>query len=80
MLEMDTDLNILHLFNISGKLQATIFSTRNIFKKKCNRRRWNVWVFDNMQSTMNTFSEALYFLHIEIMANLDHFNSIQLET
>ena len=28
---------------------------------------------------MNTFLEALYFLHIEIMANLDHYNSIELK-
>ena len=44
---------------------------RTIFYKD-NRRRLNGWVFDNLQSTMNTFSEALYFLHVEIMANLDH--------
>ena len=29
---------------------------------------------------MNTFSEAIYFLHVEIMANLDHYKSIELET
>ena len=28
---------------------------------------------------MTTFSEALYFLHVEIMTNLAHFNSIDLE-
>ena len=33
-----------------------------------------------MQSTMNTFSEALYFLHVEMMANLDHNKSIELDT
>ena len=29
---------------------------------------------------MNTISEALYFLHVEVMTNLDHYNSIELET
>ena len=48
--------------------------TRNIFKKD-NRRRLNGWVFNNMKSTMDAFSEALYFLHIEVMVNLDHFNN-----
>ena len=33
-------------------------------------------MFDNLQSTMNTFSVALYFLQVEIMTNLDHYNSI----
>ena len=37
---------------------------------------------NNLQSTMDTFSEALYFLHVEIITklNLDHYNSIELET
>ena len=50
------------------------------FFKKDNGRILKGWVFDNMQSTMNTFSEALYFLHVEVMANLDHNNSIELDT
>ena len=29
---------------------------------------------------MNIISEAVYFLHVEIMANLDHYNSIELVT
>ena len=29
---------------------------------------------------MDTFLEALYFLHVEITANLDHYKSIELET
>ena len=37
-------------------------------------------MFDDRQSTINIISEALYFLHVEIMANLDHYNSIELET
>ena len=32
----------------------------------------------NLQTTMYTFSEALYFLHVEVKAILDH--SIKLET
>ena len=56
-----------------------IVLTRNIFKKD-NRRRLNRLVFDNLQTTMNTFSEALYFLHVEVMANLDHYKSIELES
>ena len=36
--------------------------------------------FDNLQTTMNTFSEALYFLHVEVKAVLDNYNSIKLET
>ena len=37
-------------------------------------------MFDNLQSMMNNFPEALYFLQVEIMAYLDHYNSIELET
>ena len=52
--------------------------------KKCllkdNWRILNVWVFDNQQTTVHSFSEALYYLHVEFMANLDHYNSIELET
>ena len=35
---------------------------------------------DNLQGTMKAFSEALYFLQVEIKTNLDHYNSIFLET
>ena len=49
--------------------------TRNIFKKN-NRRKLSGWLFDNLQSTVDTFSEALYFLHVEVMANLDHHKSL----
>ena len=49
-----------------------ILSTRNILKKD-NRRKLKERVFDNLQSTMNSFSEALYFLHVEIMVCLDHY-------
>ena len=54
-------------------------TTRNIFKKH-NQRRLSGWVFDNLQSTMATFSETLYFLPVELIANLDHYNNIKLET
>ena len=37
-------------------------------------------MIDNLQSKTNTFSEALYFLHVEVMINLDHYNNIELET
>ena len=37
------------------------------------------WVFDNLQTTMNYFSEALYCLHVELVVHLDHYNSIELE-
>ena len=60
-------------FRLFGK------ETRNIFKKD-NRRSLNGRVFDNLLSTMNTFTETLYFLHVEIMANLDHYNSIGFKT
>ena len=53
--------------------------TRNIFKKD-NWRRLIGWVFGSMQNTLNTFSEARYFLHVEIMAIFDHHSSIELET
>ena len=53
--------------------------TRIIFKKD-NRRRINGWVFGNLQTTMKNILEALYFLQVEVMANLDHYNSIELET
>ena len=51
----------------------------NYFKKD-NRLRLNGWVYDNLQSTMNAFSEVIYFQHVEIMVNLDDYNSIKLET
>ena len=60
--------------NSDGVLMLCV--PRNILKKD-NRLRLNGWVFDNLQSTMNTLSEALYFLHLEIMTNLDHYNSIE---
>ena len=44
-----------------------VFVTRNNFKKI-------------MQTTLNTFSEVLYVMHVEVMINLDHYNSIELET
>ena len=31
---------------------------------------------DNLQNMMHTFSEALYFLHVEVMANLYHYYNI----
>ena len=68
------------IFQLYGsKLPIDIVLTRTIFKKD-NRRRLNRLVFDNLQTTMSTVSEALYFLHVEVIANLDHYNSIELES
>ena len=59
--------------NSDGVLMLCVPS--NIFKKD-DRLRLHGWVFDNLQSAMNTLAEDLYFLHLEIMTNLDHYNSI----
>ena len=37
-------------------------------------------MFGNMQNTMNTFSEARYFLHEESMVIFDQHNRKELET
>ena len=34
----------------------------------------------NLQTTMHTFSEALHFLHVELKAILQYYNSIKIET
>ena len=47
---------------------------QGISLKKDSQRILNGWMSDNLQTTMNSFSEALYFLHVEFVANLDHYN------
>ena len=49
-------------------------------KKKDNRGILNGQVSDNLQTKMNHLSEDLCFLHVELMANLDYYNSIELGT
>ena len=55
---------------------------KNKFNKKYLYKKIIDEDFDNLQSTTYTFSEALYFLHVKNMADLDHNNhdnSIELE-
>ena len=33
-------------------------------------------MFDNLQTRINTFSEAFYILHVDVKAILDHYNCI----
>ena len=49
------------------------YQQQELYLNKDNRRRLNGWVFDdNLQTTMNTFSETLCFLHVDFKAILDH--------
>ena len=60
------------------RIKVILFNTTDLIKLSANRN-YNGWVFYNLQNTMNTFSEVLYFLHVESMTNLDHYGSIELE-
>ena len=54
-----------------------------VFLVRCGTCLYRFLIFDLfpfLTLMMNTFTEALYFLHVEVMAILDHYNSLKLET